>query len=73
MCDTIFFFFKETDTVSFQGDIGSYVFWASCWKVMPFTLSALIMQSYSQKLFLALHSDLQLFIGSNTAASEFVL
>lgn len=39
---------------------------------MPFTLSALIIQSYSQKLFLVLHSDLQLFIGNNNAASEFV-
>lgn len=39
---------------------------------MPFTLSPLIIQSYSQKLFLVLHSDLQLFIVA-VAASEFVL
>lgn len=42
-------------------------------EVMPFTLSALIIQSYSQKLFLILRSDLQLFIGTIIAASEFVL
>lgn len=40
---------------------------------MLFTLSALIIQSYSQKLFLILYSVLQLFTGSNIAASEFAL
>lgn len=37
---------------------------------MPFTLSTLTIQSYSPNLFLILHSALQLFIGSDTAASE---
>lgn len=64
------FFSWETATVGFQGYSGTYVFLSQLWKLMPFTLSTLTIQSYSPNLFLILHSALQLFIGSDTAASE---